>query len=115
VARHVWLSRQFKARTVELALRAAAQIHPAVKDYVTATRFAGYAVERIRQNGGVLSPSVIARGARHSRHLYAVGHNRDNYLDAGRRILAQAAGMKPETELAVVWDYLSETGRLPTA
>jgi hypothetical protein len=115
VARHVWLSRQFKARTVELALRAAAQIYPAVKNYVMATRFAGYAVERIRQNGGGLGLSVIARGARHGGHLYAVGHNRNNYLDAGRRMLAQAAGMRPETDLGVVWDYLSENGRLPTA
>lgn len=121
---HLWDTKRFSESTVETVLRAVRVALGGGADYEAAARFAGYNAEAIRQRGfrdgyyeqpgGATTPAIMWRNAARSGHRYARGRNRDYYLDAARRVLAQATGMKPDTPLYVVWDKLIDDGLLPT-
>lgn len=102
-------------------------------DYTDAVRFAGYYLETIRQAGlksacredddpaaGRVNYTPYYRnGLREvwgrvdrTGHRYAAGRNRDNYLLAGTKLLAQAAGLVDTAPLAMIIDKLIEEGHV---
>lgn len=111
---HVWTNKRFKPATLTVALECLKMGQREGWDPETCVRFAGYAVEAIRQAGwGKVGPNSLLRSARRYSHRYALGRNRDNYLEAGRRMLAALAGLDPDAPYHASWDRLVEQERFP--
>lgn len=131
MARHVWLTEKFTENLVEVALATVRATLARGLDREGAARFTGYYLETMRQAGlkgtydlldNVGKPTFSYRnelGRMLTRcdatgHRYAKGRNRDHYLEATRRVLAQAAGLNmATTPLDVTYDKLAEMELLP--
>ncbi len=93
MAAHVWNQKTYGESAVGTILAAYRTARRDGLGFVDACRFAGYALESIRQkgqaSGGYGSPNRVWQAALLSRHRYAKGHNAGNYELAGRRVLCQ--------------------------
>jgi hypothetical protein len=141
VSKHVWEVQRYTRATLYAALDAVqAAKAGGCNDADEVCRFVGYWLETMRQKSttqfgivpsGHLPAFVMTKtgfryytitashcwaGAVKSKHRYARGHNRDNYLAAGARAVEQAAAMYGgfAGPYPVALDWLEERGfKLP--
>jgi hypothetical protein len=125
MASHVWNRKRFTEGTVALAVESAlaALTHPCNLEPDVVAMFVGYNVEAINQRGlrgayntpygGATEPMPMLVSALRTKLRFTRGHNRHNYLSAGSRLLAIAAGLDETTPPYVSIDKLKEEGKLP--